>query len=34
MVEIRRDYSAYVQPPISEDGIVLRDVLVLRYDVE
>ena len=34
MFEIRRDYFAYIQPPISENGIVLRDMLVLRYDLE
>jgi ribosomal protein S18 acetylase RimI-like enzyme len=34
MFEIRRDYFAYIQPPISEHGIVLRDMLVLRYDLE
>jgi len=33
MFEIRRDYFAYIQPPISEHGIVLRDMLVLRYDL-
>lgn len=34
MSEIRRDYFAYIQPPISEHGIVLRDMVVLRYDLE
>ena len=34
MFEIRRDYFAYIQPPIAEHGIVLRDMLVLRYDLE
>jgi ribosomal protein S18 acetylase RimI-like enzyme len=34
MLEIRRDYFAYIQPPIAEHGIVLRDMLVLRYDLE
>jgi ribosomal protein S18 acetylase RimI-like enzyme len=34
MFEIRRDYFAYIQPPISEHGILLRDMLVLRYDLE
>jgi ribosomal protein S18 acetylase RimI-like enzyme len=33
MFEIRRDYFAYIQPPISEHGILLRDMLVLRYDL-
>jgi len=34
MYEIRRDYFAYIQPPIQEHGIPLRDMLVLRYDLE
>jgi ribosomal protein S18 acetylase RimI-like enzyme len=33
MDHVRRDYFAYVQPPISEDGIPLRDMLVLRHDL-
>ncbi len=33
MFEIRRDYFAYIQPPIVEHGIILRDMLVLRYDL-
>lgn len=32
--EVRRDYFAYIQPPVLEHGIQLRDMLVLRYDVE
>ena len=34
MYEIRRDYFAYIQPPVLEDGIQIRDMLVLRYDLE
>ena len=34
MFEIRRDYFAYIQPPIVEHGIPLRDMLVFRYDLE
>ncbi len=34
MYEIRRDYFAYIQPPVLEHGIVLRDMLVFRYDLE
>lgn len=34
MYEIRRDYFAYIQPPVAENGIVLRDMIVLRYDLE
>ncbi len=33
MYEIRRDYFAYIQPPVSEHGIILRDMLVLRYEL-
>ena len=32
LFEIRRDYFAYIQPPIAENGILLRDMLVLRYE--
>ena len=34
LFEIRRDYFAYIQPPIAENGIILRDMIVLRYDLE
>lgn len=34
MWEIRRDYFAYIQPPLAENGIALRDMLVLRYDID
>ncbi|MGZ3612182.1 MAG: GNAT family N-acetyltransferase [Ktedonobacteraceae bacterium] len=34
MFEIRRDYFTYMQPPITENGIVLRDMIVFRYDLE
>ncbi len=34
MFEIRRDYFMYIQPPITENGILLQDMLVLRYDIE
>lgn len=34
MYEVRRDYFAYIQPPVMEHGIVLRDMLVLRYEIE
>jgi ribosomal protein S18 acetylase RimI-like enzyme len=30
---VRQDYFAYIQPPISENGIPLRDMLVLRFVV-
>ena len=32
MFEVRRDYFAYIQPPILEHGIVMRDMLVLIYN--
>ncbi len=32
MFEVRRDYFSYIQPPIQEHGIVMRDMLVLRYE--
>lgn len=32
MFEIRRDYFAYIQPPIQEHGIVMRDMIVLSYE--
>jgi GNAT superfamily N-acetyltransferase len=31
MDHVRHDYFAYIQPPISENGIPLRDMLVLRF---
>ncbi len=34
MFEVRRDYFAYIQPPLFEHGIHLRDMIVLRYDLE
>jgi hypothetical protein len=33
MFEVRRDYFAYIEPPLQERGIVMRDMLVLRYDL-
>lgn len=32
MFEIRRDYFAYIQPPLQEHGIVMRDMIVFRYE--
>lgn len=34
MFEIRQDYFSYVQPPLMEHGIVMRDMVVLRYEAE
>jgi ribosomal protein S18 acetylase RimI-like enzyme len=33
MDHVRRDYFSYIQPPISEHGIPMRDMIVLRYDM-
>lgn len=33
MHAIRRDYFAYIQPPVSDHGIQIRDMLVFRYDL-
>lgn len=31
MDHVRHDYFAYVRPPVVQHGIVMRDMLVLRY---
>ena len=31
MVHVRPDFFSYIQPPHSENGIIMRDMLVLRY---
>ena len=31
MDHVRRDYFDYIQPPIMENGILMRDMLVLRF---
>lgn len=33
MDHVRCDYFAYIQPPISEDGILLRDMLVFTMQL-
>lgn len=33
MDHMRRDYFNYIQPPIAENGILMRDMLVLRFVV-
>jgi len=33
MDHVRRDYYNYIQPPISENGIPLRDMLVFSLDL-
>lgn len=34
MHAVKPDYFAYIQPPIAEHGIVMRDMIVFRYDLE
>jgi Acetyltransferases len=34
MYEVRRDYFSYIHSPVLEHGIQIRDMLVLRYDLE
>ena len=34
MFEVRRDYFAYIQPPLREHDIVMRDMIVFRYERE
>jgi ribosomal protein S18 acetylase RimI-like enzyme len=31
---VRKDYFDYIQPPIMENGILLRDMLVFRWENE
>lgn len=33
MDHVRRDYFKYIQPPIMENGILMRDMVVLRFVV-
>lgn len=33
MLAVRRDYFDYIQPPIMEHGILLRDMLVFNYEL-
>ena len=32
MRSVKRDFFAYIQPPIVEDGIPMRDMIVFSYD--
>lgn len=34
MFEVRPDYFTYIQPPLWEHGIQMRDMVVLRYEAE
>ncbi|HEY3992408.1 MAG TPA: GNAT family N-acetyltransferase [Ktedonobacteraceae bacterium] len=33
MFQVRRNYFAYIQPSLQEHGIIMRDMLVFRYDL-
>jgi ribosomal protein S18 acetylase RimI-like enzyme len=33
MDSVRHDFFSYVQPPLIENGIPMRDMLMLRYDL-
>jgi hypothetical protein len=30
---VKRDHFDYIQPPIREHGIVMRDMIVFSYDL-
>jgi GNAT superfamily N-acetyltransferase len=32
MYAVKRDFFDYIQPPLSEHGIVMRDMIVFAYD--
>jgi len=34
MHAVQRDFFAYVQPPLQEHGIVMRDMIVFAYDLD
>jgi ribosomal protein S18 acetylase RimI-like enzyme len=34
MHSVRRDYFTYIQPPIQEGGIVMRDMVVFDFDLD
>jgi hypothetical protein len=31
---VRRDHFDYIQPPLHENGIVMRDMIVFSYDAD
>ena len=33
MFAVKRDYFAYIQPPLQEHGIVMRDMIVFSYEL-
>jgi GNAT superfamily N-acetyltransferase len=33
MDHVRRDYFSYIQPPLIHNGIVMRDMIVFRFDI-
>jgi len=34
MHSVKRDYFDYIQPPLREHGIVMRDMIVFGYDLD
>ena len=34
MHAVKPDYFSYIQPPIRDHGILMRDMIVFRYDVD
>ena len=34
MHSVKRDYFDYIQPPLSENGILMRDMIVFAYELE
>ena len=34
MYGVKRDYFDYIQPPLRENGIVMRDMIVFSYDLD
>jgi len=34
MHSVKRDFFAYIQPPLREHGIVMRDMIVFAYDMD
>jgi ribosomal protein S18 acetylase RimI-like enzyme len=33
MCAVKRDYLAYIQPPLQEHGIVMRDMIIFSYEL-
>jgi ribosomal protein S18 acetylase RimI-like enzyme len=34
MYAVKNNYFSYIQPPMRENGIVMRDMIVFRYDLD